>query len=250
MRLRAIAALGVAAYLVFLAAGVPASFVAARVSAHTQGRVQLIEPEGTAWNGKARAIVTSPSGAVAVDHIEWQFRPARLASLRLAFDVRAALAGLDAGFEIGRSPGAWEARDVKAAGDVAALSALFPLLAAWRPEGTFSLASPAFSWDGRTARGEARLTWGRAAVALSAVRPLGNYHASLNANEGPVHFRVNTLEGALRIEGKGTFTPSGQVEFSGDARAEGANTAALDPLLDLLGPRRADGSRALAWRVN
>lgn len=250
MRVASMVVLGICAYLVFLAATVPARFVAARLLAETQGRIQLLEPIGTLWSGTARAVVTSPAGAVAVDRLEWRLLPSRLASMRLAFDVKAALAGIDASLEIGRSPLAWEARGVRAGGEVTALSALLPLLAPWRPEGTFTASSPSFSWDERGARGDASIEWRAARVALSDVRPLGSYRAEVRAASGPAQITVTTLEGPLRVAGQGSLAPSGRLDFTGEARGEGAQAGALEPLLDLVGPRRADGSRALALRLN
>ena len=37
--------------------------------------------------------------------------------------------------------------------------------------------------------------------------------------------------------------------FSGEARGEGANAAALEPLLNLMGPRRPDGARSIEVRI-
>jgi general secretion pathway protein N len=59
-----------------------------------------------------------------------------------------------------------------------------------------------------------------------------------------------TLDGALRLAGTGTFTPPGALVFAGDARADGPSAAALEPLLNLLGPRRADGARTLEWHTS
>jgi general secretion pathway protein N len=250
MRTRSIVLLGAAAYIAFLVATVPARFVAARILDATRGAVQLLDPAGTLWSGDARAVVATPSGTIAVDRIQWRFLPSRLAALRIAFDAKATLSGLDAALEIGRGPSTWDVRDLRAVGDVAALSALSPLVAAWRPEGRFSLAAPSFSWNDSRANGDARLEWTGAALALSEVRPLGHYLAVVHAESGPARVVVTTLDGPLRVAGQGSIAPAGRFEFSGDARAEGANAAALDPLLNLIGPRRADGSRALGWRLN
>lgn len=249
MRLPAIVALGVLAYAVVLVALMPARFVAAHLPPEMRAHVTLLEPDGTLWNGRARAIVTSAVGAVAVDRLEWRLRPERLLALRVAFDVTAALPGIDATLELGRSPTAWEARELHAGGDIAALSALVPWIAPWRPEGTFTAVASSASWDASSARGAARVEWKRAAVALSSVRPLGSYAVELRADSGPAKVVVTTLAGPLRIAAQGTLTPPGRFEASGEARAEGPDAAALEPLLDLLGPKRADGSRALAWRT-
>lgn len=250
MRTPAIAALGIAAYAVFLGATVPASVVAARVRNETQGRVQLAATTGTLWRGTANALIAAPGGPLALERIEWRFRPLRLAMGRVAFDVSAASPGLEARSEIARSLSAWEARNLEARGNAATLATAFPWIAGWRPEGTMLVSSPSFSWDDRSARGEVRAEWRGVALALSDVRPLGDYRAELRADGGPAKVTLSTLDGPLRLSGIGSVSPRGRFEFSGDARAQGANARSLDPLLDLLGPRRADGSRALEWKVN
>jgi general secretion pathway protein N len=250
MRLPTLAALGAAAYAAFLVASVPAAWVAAKLKEESQGRVQLLDASGTLWRGTAKAVLETVGGPLTVDRVEWRFRPARLATGRLAFEMNAASPGLAAHGEIGRSLSAWQARDVEARSDVATASALMPWIARFRPEGTVLATSPAFSWDDRAARGELRVEWRGAALSLSDVRPLGTYRAEVRAEGGPAKVAVTTLDGPLRIAGQGTLTPPARLEFSGDARAEGPDARSLEPLLDLLGPRRADGARALQWRLN
>jgi len=61
---------------------------------------------------------------------------------------------------------------------------------------------------------------------------------------------VATVSGPLRIAAQGTLTTASGLSLSGDARGEGAAAAALEPLLNLIGPRRPDGARALEIRLN
>ena len=250
MRLPALAVLGAAAYAAFLAATVPATWVAAKLQEESRGRLQLLDAGGTLWHGTAKAVLDLSGAPGTIDRIEWRFRPERLAAGRLAFDVQAAAPGLEARAEIGRSPAAWQARDVMARADATTASALLPWIARFRPEGSLHVASPAFSWDDRAARGELRLEWRAASMSLSAIRPLGTYRAEVRAEGGPAKFTLTTLDGPLRIAGQGTLTAPSRLEFAGDARAEGPDAKSLEPLLELLGPRRADGTRALLWRLN
>jgi general secretion pathway protein N len=247
MRASTIAVPGIAAYVVFLAAMVPARFVAERVS--VPGEVEISEASGTLWDGAARATIATGAAPLAIDRVRWHFLPARLASARLAFALDASGGGLDAHAEIDRGFGALAARDLRARADAAALAAIFPLAGTWRPEGAVTLAAPAIAWDGRDVRGEAALEWRDAALAIAAVRPLGSYRIEARAEGGPARLSVSTLEGPLRIAGSGTFAPPAALAFAGEARGEGPSAAALEPLLDLFGPRRADGARNLEWHT-
>jgi general secretion pathway protein N len=243
VRARTIAILGIAAYAVFLVATLPASVVARWIA--MPGVLELAEARGTLWSGSARAV----AGAAQLDTLRWRFEPARLAAGRLAFAVDGYGAGLEGHGRIDRGFGALEVRDLHVRGDAAALATFAPLAAGWQPDGRLTLDAPAIAWDGREARGTARLEWHDAAIALSSVRPLGSYRVDARGEGGPVKVDVTTLDGALRVTGKGTYTPAGSLTFGGEARAAPSAQAALDPLLNLMGPRRPDGARTLELRT-
>jgi hypothetical protein len=61
---------------------------------------------------------------------------------------------------------------------------------------------------------------------------------------------VTPRAGPRRVSGNGEVVFPGRFTFNGEARAQGPAAASLDPLLDLLGPRRPDGARTLAWRTS
>jgi general secretion pathway protein N len=244
MRARTLALVGVAGYLVFLAAQLPASFVASKMRAR---EADLTEVEGTVWSGSARATLRTPQGPVELDRVTWRFRPARLLLGRIAYDVTAGAHGLDARGRIERGLAATELRDLEARVDATALALFAPLVATWQPQGAIIATAPLLAWDGAELRGEGRVEWRGASVALSQVRPLGTYRGEIKGAGGPAKVTLTTVEGPLRLSGDGTLTAQGRLAFTGEARGEGASATALEPLLDLIGPRRADGARALRW---
>jgi general secretion pathway protein N len=250
VRPRAIAVLGIFSYAVFLLATLPASVVTRHMSSETEGRVQFTETSGTLWSGAARARIMAPGGPVFLDRLAWRLIPDRLAAGRLSFDVSAAASGLDARFKAGRGVSDWELRDVAASADAAFLTAFVPWVARWRPEGTLAITTPALTADEHETRGTARIEWRNAALALSEVRPLGSYRIEARADGGPAKLEVTTLEGPLKVNAQGTYALPTRLSLSGDARGEGESARALEPLLDLIGPRRPDGARALELRLN
>ncbi|MEO7742349.1 MAG: type II secretion system protein N [Usitatibacter sp.] len=243
------AVIGTAAYAAFLVALMPASFVAKQAEAQTRGGLQVHEASGTIWKGGGRATVATPAGPLAIERFTWRFLPSRLASGRVGFQVEGVSSGFTGRGEVGRALATWEARDVAVAGDARGIGSFLPLLAHWRPEGTLSMDAPRLAWDEREMRGEAKLEWRAAAMALSEVRPLGSYRVEVRGDGGPAKITLQTLEGALRLSGHGTLAPPSRLTFSGEARGEAAHAAKLAPLLDLMGPPRADGSRSLEWRI-
>ena len=87
------------------------------------------------------------------------------------------------------------------------------------------------------------------ATSLSEVRPIGDYRIDLRTDGGTTNATVTTLGGPLRIRGQGTLSGTANVICRGEARAEAAQAAALEPLLDRMGTRRPDGARAIDWRL-
>ena len=250
MRDKALAALGVAAYLVFLVFTMPASFIAARARAAAPGKIEMNEARGSLWSGQARARIAAAGGHLIFDRIEWRFLPARLMAGRIAFDVHAVGHGITGHGQLARAFTRWEVRDLAATGEVESLIPLAPLIATWRPEGTLAIAAPSVDWDDNDARGNLTAEWRDAAVSLSEVRPLGTYRLDARAEGGPAKLTLATVDGPLRISGQGTFTPPSQLALSGEARGDGPKARSLETLLDLMGPRRPDGARALEIRMN
>ena len=249
MRFTTLAMIGTTAYATFLVALMPASYVAREVQERSRGALQVQEAAGTIWNGTGRATVATPAGPLAIDSLQWRFLPARLLAGRAAFALQGSSSGFKGTGELGRSPSAWEARDVTLAGDARGAGSFMPLIAHWRPEGTLRLEAKNLAWDERELRGEASLEWRGAAMALSDVRPLGTYRAEIRGDGGPAKVTLKSIDGALRLSGQGSLAPPSSFAFSGEARGEAAQAARLAPLLDLMGPPRADGARALEWRL-
>lgn len=249
MRVLPMAALGIAAYLGFLVAQMPASVVAPRAATATHGALQLHDATGTVWNGAARATVATLAGPLAIERLQWRLLPARLLTGRAAFDVQASSAAFKGAGEVARSFGAWEARNLKASGEAAGAASFLPLATPWRPQGALELDVAELAWNGEELRGSAAAQWSGVALALSEVRPLGSYRVEMRAAGGPARFTIFTLQGPLQLSGHGSFAPPGSVEFVGNARAEGGRGPELKGLLDLLGRQRPDGAHGLEWHI-
>ena len=240
-RTRALAVLGAAAYAAFMVALLPARFVVARLALPPGIAVQ--EVDGTVWNGRAR-VAWSAAPAVTV---RWHWRALPLFAARLAYDLEADGAGVQARTRLARGLTRWTLENAELRGDASAAAAFLPLLAPWQPGGRIELIAPRLAWDGREVTGSADVRWTDAALALAPVRPLGTYTVHLEGTGGPARVRISTAQGALRIAGDGTLEGLDRIAFTGEARAEGPNAASLNSLLDLFGPARPDGARAIRW---
>jgi general secretion pathway protein N len=205
---------GLAAYAAFAVATVPASVALARGAPPES--LQLEDVQGTLWNGSARATLRTPAGAVPLDRIEWRFKPLQLLFGQVAFDVAASSAALQAQARVSHGLGGLSATGLSLKGDAAAVGALVPLAAAWRPQGQVSLEAPRLAWNDREITGDAQAEWRGASVAYPEPRSLGSYRAELHGTGGPAKLTVRTLEGGYAVRGEGTLLPQ-RLEVRGQA---------------------------------
>ena len=244
-----VAAVGIPAYAICLLLAAPATFIAERAGRALDGKLHSRDADGTLWSGSLRARLDAPGGPVALDRVQWRLLPARLVEGRIAFDVQVESREVNGRAELARSYSQWEARNVAAQAQARLLPVFFPLAAAWRPEGPVSVAATDLQWTDREMRGPVRIEWRDAAVALTDVRPLGTYRLAIDGAGEAARLALTTLSGALQVSGQGEARYPAQVTFTGEARAQADSAAALEPLLNLMGPRRPDGARAIEVRI-
>jgi len=239
-----LAVLGLAAYALFLVALLPARVITSRLA--LPPGLSLASVEGTAWSGQARLSSGAMNPAASVD-LRWRWRPGSLLSGRMAYDVVASGNRLDAHGTVARGLTATSVEDLALDAEAASIAAWIPFASAWQPAGRVRAHADRVTFDGRELQGHADAEWSDAAIALSSVKPIGSYAMKVDAAGGPAKVTVTTVKGPLRVVGDGTLEGLARFAFTGEARAEGPDAQALNPLLDLLGPRRPDGSRALRF---
>jgi len=243
------AAIGLLAFVVILALTMPAAFVASQINSSLPSQLAIEDAKGNLWNGEARVRVAPTRSAIVLDRVQWRFKPERLANGQLAFDTTVSTGGVEAQMEIARDGSHWHVRGLAAHGDAGAFASIFPILGTYRFTGPITASSAALDGDGREVYGDLRIEWREAATGLSDVRPLGTYRADWHSDGGTGRVTVTTLGGALRVDGTGTTTAPARLAFSGEARAEADTATALEPLLDLIGPRKPNGARAIEIRL-
>ncbi|MDI9331621.1 MAG: type II secretion system protein N [Alphaproteobacteria bacterium] len=223
----------------------PAAWVAASVRQLSAGRVVLLEPRGTLWQGSAHlALADGPS------------RVASAWSARLHW--RISLAGLNQ-LEIHLQPQdlsehqAWIWRaQMHPTGlelNVGDVDWLLPTawLTGWgspwntvQPEGQIRLQSRLWRAQQQEShwRTEGQLTLSLLGLGtrLSSLRPLGDYQVRVWGGDTP-RIELSTLQGALQMSGQGLWQ-HGRLRFQGEAWAEQvADEPVLSNLLSVLGNR-------------
>ena len=244
-----LAGIGLLAFVVILALTMPASFVASQLNTLVPSHVAIDQATGNIWNGEARMRVAPGRSEIVLERVRWRLKPQRLANGQIAFDTTVSTGGVEAQMEIARDGSRWHVRGLEAHGDAGAFASVFPILGTYRFTGPVTASSAALDGDGRDVYGDLRIDWRDAATGLSDVRPLGTYRADWHSDGGTGQLTVTTVSGALRVDGAGTTIAPARVVFSGEARAEANTATALEPLLDLIGPRKPNGARAIEIRL-
>jgi general secretion pathway protein N len=230
-----------AAVLLALAAAVatlPARWLLLAVPADAP--VIPVDASGTIWNGQAQLAVGPPGMRRTLpDAVAWSWHWVQ----GIGPAAHVVHPWLAAPVEIAPGLGGARLGQGKLTLPAGALTAAGAPLNTIDPGGQLAVAWPALDLGDLPSKGPLlQLTWSNASSALVRVQPLGDYQAALAADgAGGMDLRVQTLRGALRVEGHGQGR-NGNWHFDGQARpAPDTDTAtrdALEPLLSMLGSYR------------
>jgi len=227
----------------------PARWLATLLHEQSGGRLVLVNPRGTVWNGVAGVVFSS--GAGGADSVSlpgaltWTLRPtwrgltARLdlpccTSTPIGLLAQPGTQSLQLRLDDGRSR--WPAALLTGFG------------APWntlKPEGVLDLSTQGLqlrlgaqqlAFDGR-----AMLDATDISSSLSTLRPMGSYRVVLEGGNAP-SLLLTTRDGSLRLSGSGRWTGSA-LRFSGEATAAPGREDALSNLLNIIG--RRDGARSI-----
>jgi general secretion pathway protein N len=227
-----------AVFAVALTAAVraPAAWVGDWLQA--QGRLRLIDAQGTVWNGSALLGLSDGRQVMLIPgRLSWNIGLAVIASGRVTVDVShpalaAPLAVSLAANSIALKAGQGELPATL----LAALGAPFNTV---RPGGVLGLRWTDLELKGGALTGELQIDWREAQSALSTVAPLGSYRLKVTGAGDSTQLQLETLSGPLRLQGSGTVK-SGRVSFKGLASADPDMRPALIGLIGVLGRRVGD----------
>lgn len=235
--------------LVALVLFAPAAWLERASAAATDGRVVLLDSQGTVWSGSAQLGVTggpgSTDGARLPGRVQWKLRPA-WDGLRV--DLHADCCTPSAQ-QFTLQPGlrGWRLQ-VLAGSSTWPAAVLSGLGTPWNTvqlQGALHFTTPGLTLvsalDRIRLEGSAQLDMPDLASRLSTLRPLGSYQLSVQGAEQPT-LELRTLQGSLQLQGSGQWT-AGHLRFGGEARADAAHEAELSNLLNIMG--RRDGVRSV-----
>ncbi|HKX43611.1 MAG TPA: type II secretion system protein N [Burkholderiaceae bacterium] len=246
----------VAGILIALIVFAPAVWLTSYIAQATGERLLLSEPRGTIWSGSAVVVLTGGPGsrdaASLPGRLEWSLTPHGL-GLELNMRHACCLNGnvvlqIKPGF--GRTtvtllpPSGWVGQWPSAF-----LGGLGTPWNTLQLGGAARLVSPGLTIESVQGRvivnGRVDLELVGVSSRLTTLDTLGSYRMSLSgdaANPGVSQLNLTTTEGALKLNGTGTWGPSG-VRFRGEASAGAGDESALSNLLNIIG--RRSGARSV-----
>jgi len=244
-----------------LIAFAPASWVAGVLSQATGGRLVLADAQGTVWSGSAVSVLTGGAGSRDArslpGRLSWVMRPQLQGGLgvRITFAHDCCLSGqpqLVARFGLGRVRAHIETSPQAEPGLVGQWPAAW-LAGLGTPWNTLELGGVvrmsahefALEWvQGRVrVSGQSEVALRNVASRVTTLDRLGSYRLNIDgqAGNGSAQLSLITEEGALQLDGSGSWGPGG-LRFQGEARARDTERGALDNLLNIIGRRAGDRS--------
>jgi general secretion pathway protein N len=232
-------AVGLGVYLAALVVTAPATLADAAFERASHGRLRLAEARGTLWSGSGEIEIRDAGGRTGVARsFTWRVAPASLLRGRLVSEVGL---GQGARFPLTISPSRVELADADLSLPAAVLGLGVPKLAPLGLTGDVLIHVASLSIAREGVAGNATLQWHGAGSILAPVSPLGDYEVRLDG-EGPVmRASLRTIEGPLRLDGKGSWTRGSSPAFLALAQVPPQHQQQLAPLLRLIGVERGEG---------
>lgn len=241
-------AIAVFSVMLTIAALAPARWLGSILEQRTQGRLTLIDADGSLWRGSASIGAASGPGRPVAPLLPGRFSW-RLSPLLLVGRVELHVANPESLPQPLRLTGNWRQWHLAAASlllPAERLAALGAPLNTLAPGGRMRMV-----WDGLDAsmtdgllqlHGIVMLELDDMGSRLSSVNPLGSYRLRMAWQGQRAPLTLASVNGPLLLEGSGMLD-NGHLRFSGSAEAASGQEEKLANLLSLLGQRRQQGGR-------
>ena len=243
-----LAALGIAAYLVFLLVNAPAAWLGFALERSSRGAVALGDPAGTLWKGRGLLALRSGGAFRGVADLEWSCNPLSLLTGRLG--VALSGAAPETRLRASLSLGARSVRlqNVEADAPAGLVEPAMPAAAFAKPDGRLRVLADSIEIGPAGISGAATVEWLEAGVLQ--VQRLGDYRLQIAGSGARAELKLATLRGDLRLTGAGEWRAAQPriVQLRGTAEAS-AERKDLEPLLQILGVRGSGSPQPFSWTV-
>ena len=234
-------AIGLIIYTVAVIATAPATLIDSRLQHASHGRLRLVEARGTLWSGSGQIEVRDSAGRIGIaKNLAWRFLPESLLRGRLVCEV-----GLDQSakrFPVTISLSRIEVANADVSLPATVLGMGVPKLAPLGLTGDVLLHVASLTIERKAMQGNATLLWRDAGSVLTPISPLGDYELRLDGEGATVHAYLRTIQGPLRLEGKGSWANGKNPIFLATAQVGAEHQQQLAPLLRLIAVERGEGN--------
>jgi general secretion pathway protein N len=225
-RLALYCAVGALAYLAALVAMLPASWISRALERASQNRLLVRAPAGTLWAGSARVYARERSGPpLELGELRWKTAWSGLLMAKLASDVAFGDAGRPVHVELSPAGLSLQGLDLALPGRV--LASFVPGLETFGPGGELHVRSESLRLDDDSILGVAELEWRRVRMSRVPGLDLGSHVAKLRGAGSRVDIELATLDGPLRMSGKGAWNRETGLKMTGS----GEHAAQVPPEL-------------------
>ncbi len=233
-----------AAYLLGLVIYPPASLMNILLARLGDGWLSVGATSGSFWQGQGQLVVHGQgTAAISLGRISWEISPAQLVlatariSLRQDFEGTAGKLVLSANLL-----GNIELRQVDVRLPATILSVASPAIAVMDPAGQLDIRSDAFRVTGNRAfSGQAIIDWHTATLLQ---RDAGSYRLTLTGNGPAIDGDMQTRNGMLILDGKGSWKAGQPLKIDGRAGlAPGDKSVGIMPLFRMICPKGGNECR-------
>lgn len=240
MNRRSLLAIGLGVYALALVVIAPATLVDIGLQRASDGHLRLAEARGTLWSGSGQIEIRDSGGRTGVARrLVWRIMPASLLRGHLLCEV--GFGETAKRFPLTVSPSRIEMTDAAISVPAEVLGLGVPKLAPLGLTGNVLIRVARLSIARDGIDGTATVQWRAAGSTLSPVSPLGDYEVRLDGDGMTVHAYLRTIEGPLRLDGKGSWTQGDRPAFLAMASVPPRHQDQLAPLLRLIAVERDEG---------
>jgi general secretion pathway protein N len=247
MKRRNLFATGLAVYALGVIAFAPATLIDAGMQRSSDGKLHLVEVQGTLWSGSGQVEMRDAAGRSGVArHLVWRLRPESLLRGEIVCDIQLDQDGT--AFPVTVSTAGIEIANADISLPAAALGLAVPRLAALGLTGDMVLHIPHLAIGHRQVWGKLALRLREAGSTFTPISPLGDYEFKLEANGAGVQILLHTLKGPLQLDGTGSWAIGSSPDFLAIAQVAPQDLQQLGPLLRLIAVERGSGRFELQFK--
>ncbi len=248
----AVAGLFAAVFLAVLIVTLPASVLSAAIRNATNGRMELANCHGTAWQGMAIPVLhrqRPEEGFLQLGRLQWDVSIKSLFVLQPHISINWVGESQAPSMEARLSFGQLSVDNLYLSLPASLLGEASAHLRPLGLGGRIIVKSNAFTISNQELHGIVTADWMDAHSALSHLRPLGSYRFTIKGTGKGGDLSLDTVSGMLILKGNGRFDMAGSMSMEGYSQAAEGQQEKLRELLNNLGPETMPGRHAFSLKM-